>query len=158
MPRLSDEMRKEAKRYANEDDLVRELIPEVEPGQPIYYDRRRNKLTVRVDVDQKSCRVVFQGINDRDASHLERLIELLDKENPWSVMIPLAPFDAEAKSVYRHPTEIDDALIGRYSGRKTFKVSAEARVVYEKLSNLKRVSVNQSMLYNFSSEGAFAEL
>lgn len=78
MPRLSDEMRTEAKRYANEEELVHELVPEIEPGQSVFYDRRRDKFTVRVEVGGKSCRVVFQGINDRDPSHLERLIDLFE--------------------------------------------------------------------------------
>ena len=48
--------------------------------------------------------------------------------------------------------------MNRYKGRKVFKVGAEQRLVYERVNNLKRVSVNHSLMYNFSSEGAFTEL
>ena len=158
-PRLSDEMRKEAKRFKREEDLIRELIPAAEPGQPIFYDRRRGKVTIRIELDgAKQCRVVFQSINNREGSHLERLIDLINKENPSGIMLPLSPFDVHCTKVYRVSTEIDEALISRYSGRKAFRVSAESRVVHEKVSGMKRISVNHSMLYNFSSEGAFHEL
>jgi len=46
----------------------------------------------------------------------------------------------------------------RYKGRTAFRVGAEARMVYEKVSHLKRISVNHSMIYNFSSEGAFTDM
>ena len=49
-------------------------------------------------------------------------------------------------------------MIARYKGKKAFKVGAEARIVHERVSNLKRISVNHSLLYNFSTEGAFCDM
>ena len=115
-------------------------------------------MTARVQIAGKECRVVFQATKNRDASHLERLIDVMTKESPLGVMLPLSPFDLASNWIYREPEEIDTALFERYSGKKTFRVGAEARIVHERVSNLKRVSINQSLLYNFSSEGAFPEL
>lgn len=39
-----------------------------------------------------------------------------------------------------------------------FKVGQTERIVYEKIAGLKQVNVLQSLLYNFSSEGAFCDL
>ena len=67
----------------------------------------------------------------------------------------MSPFSGE--STFDNPEQIDEALFNRYVGKKAFKVGAEERLVYQRVSNLRRVAVNHSILYNFSSEGAFTE-
>ena len=44
----------------------------------VNYDRRAGKLVVRTE----DCRIVFQGIMNRQAGYLERVINILSKENP----------------------------------------------------------------------------
>ena len=88
--------------------------------------------------------------------YLERTLDTLSKENPQNVFIPLSPFHEDTQS-YFEAEQIDNALMSRYMGKKAFRVGAEERVVYEKVSGLKRTSVAQSMIYNFSSEGAFTD-
>lgn len=101
--------------------------------------------------------------------YLERVLDNLSKEKPQKVFLSLSPMlgsttdgstsdEMVAKDTFNTPEEIDDALMNRYMGKKMFKVGAEERVVYQRVSHLKRISVNQSTLYNFCSEGAFEEL
>lgn len=72
------------------------------------------------------------------------------------VVLTLAPFSEEQR-VFEDPSEIDEAMFNRFKGKKHFKVGATERLVYEKLAGMKRVNMLQSIMYNFSSEGAFME-
>lgn len=94
--------------------------------------------------------------------YLERVLDSLSKEKPQKIFLSLSPFGSDGDEViqdtFTTPEEIDNVLMNRYMGKKMFKVGAEERVVYQRVSHLKRISVNQSTLYNFCSEGAFAEL
>ncbi len=45
----------------------------------------------------------------------------------------------------------------RFVGKKLYKVGQTERVVYEKVAGMKRVNVLQSIMYNFSSEGAYSD-
>ena len=81
----------------------------------------------------------------------------LSRETPHQIFVPLSPFEDGDIKTYKEAQQIDKALMDRYIGRKAFKVGAEERVVYERVSNLKRVSINHSLLYSFCSEGAFSE-
>ena len=141
--RLSDDVRKQAKKVMNDDQLVRELIPDCEPERPIAYDRRLSKVTVRVNelANGTPCRVVFQTIKNRDGMYLERTLETLSKEMPKQVFLSLSPFHEETET-FRTAEDIDEALISRYTSKKSFRVGAEERLVYEKVSNLKRISIN----------------
>lgn len=49
-------------------------------------------------------------------------------------------------------------MFNRFKGKATFKVGATERMVYEKVGGLKKHNVPQSLLYNFSSEGAFSNI
>lgn len=71
-------------------------------------------------------------------------------------MLTLAPF-TQSERVYSDPTEIDSAMFNRFKGKKHFKVGQTERLVYEKVAGMKRVNMLQSIMYNFSSEGAFFE-
>ena len=126
----------------------------------ITYDRRMNKIAVRIGGEGAEYRVVFQSINNRNAMYLERAFETLGKESPLKVLLPLSPFGGDEKEIttFYTPEEIDLALMSRYKGKADFRVGAEVRVVYEKVSHLKRTSVNHSLIYNFSSEGVFSQL
>ena len=83
-------------------------------------------------------------------------IDLMRKERPDLVMITLAPF-SNGQRDYNSPSEIDRAMYHRFVGKNVFKVGQTERLVYEKVSGLKRVNTLQSLLYNFSSEGAYCE-
>lgn len=48
-------------------------------------------------------------------------------------------------------------MFNRFVGKKMFKVGATERIIYEKVAGLKTVNVPQSLLYNFSSEGAYPD-
>ena len=160
LPRLSDEIRAQAKIVASSNELIRNLIPECEPSQIITYDRRMKKIAVRVDSEGSEYRVVFQSINNRSAMYLERALETLGKENPLKIFLSLSPFGTDEKEIvtFNTPEEIDLALMTRYQGKAAFRIGTEARVVYEKVSHIKRISVNHSLIYNFSSDGVFSQL
>ena len=49
----------------------------------ITYDRRMNKIAVRVGGEGAEYRVVFQSTNNRNAMYLERAFETLGKESPF---------------------------------------------------------------------------
>jgi len=50
-------------------------------------------------------------------------------------------------------------MIKRLTGRKnTFKVGQNERLIYEKVAGMKSINVLLSILYNFSSEGAFSDI
>lgn len=138
-----------------DEQAIRALVTNSSPDEPLFYDRRLAKVVCRVAIDGTECRFVFQETQNRNSAHLERVLSLLSKERPEQVFLPLAPFPL---TTFHSGEEIDEALFKRYSGKKDFKVGAEARLVYEKVSGLKRVSINQSTLYNFCSEGVFSQL
>ena len=85
------------------------------------------------------------------------MIELLRNERPDEIAITLAPFYNDQR-VFASATEIDRAMIHRMQGKKLFKVGQSERVVYEKVAGLKRTNGLLSILYNFSSEGAYSDL
>jgi hypothetical protein len=116
LPRLSDEIRAQAKIVASSNELIRNLIPECEPSQIITYDRRMKKIAVRVDSEGSEYRVVFQSINNRSAMYLERALETLGKENPLKIFLSLSPFGTDEKEIvtFNTPEEIDLALMTRY--------------------------------------------
>ena len=116
------------------------------------YDRSKDKLVVR----HNESRIVFQGIQKRNADSMVHAIDLLRKERPDLIMITLAPFSNEQRD-YNSPSEIDRALFHRFKGKNIFKVGQTERLVYEKVSGLKRVNTLQSILYNLSSEGAYSD-
>ena len=60
--------------------------------------------------------------------------------------------------MYQSPEEIDDAMFNRFVGKKQFKVGQTERIVYQKVSGMKRPNALLSILYNFSSEGAFTPM
>lgn len=72
-------------------------------------------------------------------------------------MSTMSPFDNEQR-LYSDPTQIDAAMFNRFKGKRMFKVGQTERMVYEKVGGLKMHNVVQSLLYNFSSEGAFSEI
>ena len=74
-------------------DYILEIIPECEPEQTIFYDRRLNKVSLRIVIGGKECRVVFQGLKNRDASGMEKILDTLGKEAPHKVFLPLTPFE-----------------------------------------------------------------
>jgi hypothetical protein len=69
----------------------------------------------------------------------------------------MSPFGIEGDT-FTEPEQIDSAMFNRYQGRKHFKVGQTERVIYQKVSGLRRINVNHSILYNFCSEGAFSNL
>lgn len=85
------------------------------------------------------------------------MLDLLRKEKPDRVILTASPFGLEGNT-YADPESIDRAMFDRYQGRKHFKVGQTERVVYQRVSGLKRVNANHSILYNFCSEGAFSDL
>ena len=72
------------------------------------------------------------------------------------VMLTLAPFD-EQRREYSKSEQIDSAMFARLQGKKLFKIGQTERVVYEKVAGLKKINSLQSIMYNFSSEGAYAD-
>ena len=84
---------------------------------------------------------------------MELVIDCLNKERPKAVCLSLVPWEDGFERKYSNESQIDEALYKRYSGRKHWKVGSTERIVYEKVAGLKRPSVLQSVLYNFSSEG-----
>ena len=46
----------------------------------------------------------------------------------------MSPFQEGNISTYRSAEEIDEGLMQRYIGKKAFRVGAEERIVYEKVS------------------------
>jgi len=68
----------------------------------------------------------------------------------------MAPFD-ELQKHYTKPTEVDASMFARFKGKGLFKVGQTERIVYEKIAGLKRININQSIMYNFSSEGAYSD-
>ncbi len=84
------------------------------------------------------------------------VLDTLQQEKCDIVMLTLAPFSLEQR-VYTNPNEIDEAMFNRFKGKKHFQVGATERLVYEKVSGMKRVNMPQSIMYNFSSEGAFPQ-
>ena len=105
-------------------------------------------------------RIVFLGIANRDASYLERVLNILSKESPKQVFISLSPYfmKEENLSTYENAEEIDTAMVSRFSGKTNFKVGQSQRIIYERVTGLKLPNINQSILYNFSSEGAFSDM
>ena len=71
-------------------------------------------------------------------------------------MLTLAPFD-EQRRKYSEAAQIDAAMYSRLQGKKLFKIGQTERIVYEKVAGLKRINSLQSIMYNFSSEGAYAD-
>ena len=86
---------------------------------------------MRVEIGGQECRVIFQGINNRDATEMEKILDTLGKEAPHKVLLPLSPFEHDEDDLtiptttYHSAEQIDNALINRYKGRKVFKVGAE---------------------------------
>ena len=105
-------------------------------------------------------RIVFLGIANRDASYLERVLNILSKERPKQVFVSLSPYfmKDENLSTYENAEEIDTAMVSRFRGKTNFKVGQSQRIIYERVTGLKLPNINQSILYNFSSEGAFSDL
>lgn len=97
-------------------------------------------------------------MHNRDAGSMERVLDILYKEKPECVFIygrqPQTETDAFE---YFDAEEIDNFMYNRFKGKTNFKVGHGERMVYEKVTGLKRAAVNQSILYNFSSEGAFVK-
>ena len=75
-------------------------------------------------VRNKDFRIVFLGIVNRDASYLERVLNILSKERPKQVFVSLNPYfmKDESLSTYENAEEIDTAMISRFSGKTNFKV------------------------------------
>jgi hypothetical protein len=48
-------------------------------------------------------------------------------------------------------------MFARLQGKNLFKVGQTERIVYEKVAGLKRANILQSIMYNFSSEGAYSD-
>ena len=75
-------------------------------------------------------RIVFLGIANRDASYLERVLNILSKESPKQVFISLSPYlmKEENLSTHENAEEIDTAMVSRFSGKTNFKVSQSQRI------------------------------
>lgn len=91
------------------------------------------------------------------------MLDVISSHDPHLVFIPEVPFNTnetgdQTVPTFYTPEELDAALMQRYRGKRRFKVGAVERAVYEKVGGMKRINAIQSILYNFSSEGAFGHL
>ena len=50
---------------------------------------------MRIEIGGQECRVIFQGIKNRDATEMEKILDTLAKEAPHKVFLPLSPFEHE---------------------------------------------------------------
>ena len=105
----------------------------------VNYDRRVGKLVVRTD----DYRIVFQGIMNRQSGYLERVINILSKENPKQIFLSLSPYGLdEGESTSINVDEIDTAMANRFRGKSHFKVGQSQRIIYEKVTGLKLPNIN----------------
>ena len=124
LPRLDQAMRDRNKSqdfgYYIGERLFNGLDDDIVQSHTASYDLGTNRLVIR----GPNYRVAYQGLDNRDSSHKERVLDILTKEKPSQVFISMSPFympDAET-SIFRKPEEIDFAMQSRFQGQSNFRV------------------------------------
>lgn len=92
--------------------LFKGLDTEIVEKYSANYDLKINRLVIR----GPKYRVAFQGLDNRDTSHKERVLDILGKERPSQVFLSLSPFNMLSNDsfTFRNPEEIDFAMSSRF--------------------------------------------
>ena len=92
--------------------LFKGLNSEIVEKYSANYDLQINKLVIR----GPKYRIAFQGLDNRDTSHKERVLDILGKERPSQVFLSLSPFNmlSDDSFTFRNPEEIDFAMASRF--------------------------------------------
>lgn len=83
---------------------------------------------------------------------MEIVLDRCQREKPDFILLPL-----EHSPTLRSQPDVDSYLSNLFTFSSQFKLGKTERIVYQRINGMKKVNAVLSILYNFSSQGAFPE-